>query len=69
MPEFLSEAMATCAISKAQRRTYEDQGQPGMFRCLSIHDSQAGYGFLYYKNDSETVTLRETHVFKVLEHY
>jgi hypothetical protein len=54
------------------RKTYADKGHPEVFRCMSITDSQAEYGYIYYQNDgsrSTGATLKETIVFNKLENF
>lgn len=40
-------------------KTYDEKGEPNIFRSFSITESKAEYGFLYYENNSEGTTLRE----------
>jgi len=41
-----------------------------MFRCMSITDSNAEYGYIYYQNDSRTsAILKETIVFNKLDNF
>ena len=40
-------------------KSYEEKGEPDIFRSFSITASKAEYGFLYYENNSEGTTLKE----------
>lgn len=51
--DFLAEILKSCARKQSQRKTYEDKDEPSIFRCLSITDSKAEYGYIYYQNDAE----------------
>lgn len=48
-------------------KTYEEKGEPNIFRSFSVTESKAEYGFLYYENNSEGTTLREVVKFGELE--
>lgn len=69
-PRFLENALKSCARKKTQRKDYGEKGDPDIFRCLSIVDSMAEYGFLYYENNSKVgSTLIEVCTFTKLENY
>lgn len=59
-PQFLENILASCARNKSEKKSYEAKGQPNMFRSMSIKDSLAEYGYIYYENNSEGATLVET---------
>ena len=57
---------------KTIRKTYQDKGHEEVFRCMSITDSLAEYGYLYYQNDggrNNGAILKETIIFNKLENF
>jgi len=62
----LESMMKSCAELKTKAKTYAENNEPLIKRYASINDSQAGYGYLYYKNDSADSVLYETITFKEL---
>lgn len=58
-PNFLEGALKSCASKISERSDYSEKGEPDIFRSISITDSNAEYGFLYYENNSQTSTLVE----------
>ena len=66
-PEILELLLKSCALKKAERKTYEQKGYPDVFRCFSLTDSKCEYGFLYYQNNNDETTLREYVQFSKLE--
>jgi hypothetical protein len=58
-PDFLQEALISCARRKSERANYESIGDKNIFRTASILDSGAEYGFIYYENNSRDATLQE----------
>jgi hypothetical protein len=50
-------------VNKTERVNFEKKGAPEAFRCFSITDSDAEYGYVYYKNESESATIFDTCVF------
>ena len=67
-PNFLKDTMKSWARSSSVVKTYEEKGEPDIFRCFSITESKAEYGFLYYENNSAGTVLREIVKFGELEH-
>ena len=70
--DYLAETLKSLAKQKTSRKTYADKGHPEVFRCMSITDSQAEYGYVYYQNDggrNNGATLKETLVFNKLENF
>lgn len=67
---FLEEVLKSCARQKTQRKTFEDKGEKEAFRSISITDSGAEYGYVYYQNDStEDAIIYETCLFNKLENF
>jgi hypothetical protein len=71
-PDFLENALKSWAKSWDVKKTYSDNGKffhsfvllcigtaIDIFRSFSITESKAEYGFLYYENNTEDITLRE----------
>ena len=71
LSNFLPDILMSCARQKTQRKNYADKGKEGkqMFRCLSITDSKAEYGFIYYENNSQEASLCEHVLFNKLENF
>jgi hypothetical protein len=70
--DYLAETLKSLAKQKTNRKNYSDKGHPEVFRCMSITDSQAEYGYVYYQNDGSRnngATLKETIVFNKLENF
>jgi hypothetical protein len=56
------------ALSK--KFDYGDKDEPDIIRCISITDSKAEYGYIYYENKTRNeAILNETCVFNKLENY
>lgn len=66
-PDFLSDTLKSCARNNNVARTYTEKGEPDIFKSMSITESKAEYGFLYYENNSKGTTLREMVKFGELE--
>jgi hypothetical protein len=68
--DYLAEMLKSCAKTRSQKKYYTEKGHSELFRCMSITDSQAEYGYIYYQNDSKTAcTLRESVIFNKLENF
>jgi len=57
---FLEYICASVCKKKGNMMTYAKSNQPNIKRCLSLSDTSSGYGCMYYENNSEFVTLKET---------
>merc|ERR1712233_302978 len=58
--KFLEHIVASVCKKKGNMMTYERSNQPNIKRCLSLSDTSSGYGCMYYENNTEFVTLKET---------
>ena len=58
-PNFIKDVLKSCARDNDIKKSYEEKGEPDIYRSFSITASKAEYGFLYYENNSEGATLRE----------
>lgn len=68
--DYLAELLKSCARQKTQHKNYSSRGYPDIFRCVSITDSKAEYGYLYYQNDSRNgAILKETILFNKLDNF
>jgi hypothetical protein len=70
--DYLAETLKSLAKLKTIRKTYQDKGHEEVFRCMSITDSLAEYGYLYYQNDggrNNGAILKETIIFNKLENF
>eukprot|EP00347_Sterkiella_histriomuscorum_P016829 403351694 len=67
---YLEEVLKSCARQKTQKKIFDDKGENDAYRAISIVDSGAEYGYIYYQNDSKTEgTIVETVVFNKLENF
>ena len=66
-PNFIEKVLKSCAILKTEPKTYSEKHEPMIKKYASINGSGAGYGYLYYKNDSESSILHESLTFKKLK--
>lgn len=65
--DFLPNVLKSMAREVGDRKTYEDKGEPDIFRCLAIDEDKTKYGYLYYENNSKESTLKEEVAFEQLE--
>jgi hypothetical protein len=65
--EFLEKAISSCARRNPERTTFDRDGHPDVFFCVNLSDSNTGYGYVYYENNSTTSTLNETVTFPTFE--
>jgi len=62
--------LKSCARQKTKRQTFADKGEPDAFRAISITDSGAEYGYIYYQNDSkQEAVLNDCCLFNKLENF
>jgi len=64
---FLHDVMKSMARDRGERKTYDDKGEPDIFRCLKIDEDKTKLGYLYYENNSKDSTLKEEVVFEHLD--
>jgi hypothetical protein len=64
---FLNSVVKSMARTQGERKTYADKGEPDIFRCLAIDETNTKLGYLYYENNSEESTLKEEVLFTELE--
>lgn len=64
---FLQNALKAHAREHGERKTYEEKGEPNIFRSLSIDESTTKFGYLYYENNSKESTLKEEVAFEKLQ--
>ena len=57
--DFLASVLKSCAKKKTEKHTYTENNQPDVHRYMSITDANCDYGYVYYENNSESVTLEE----------
>jgi hypothetical protein len=50
----------SCAIKIGKFKDYSDNGEPDIRRRITLTDSKAEYGYVYYENNSSASTLTET---------
>ena len=67
LKNFLPNALKSHAREHGEKKTYEDKGEPNIFRCLNIDETTDKYGYLYYENNSKESTLKEEVEFEQLE--
>lgn len=67
LKSFLPNVLKSYAREQGERKTYEEKGEPDIFRCLYIDENKTKYGYLYYENNSEESTLKEEVEFVQLE--
>ncbi len=66
----LQALLKSCAQKSKTKENYEKDGEVDAYRCASIKDSRAEYGYVYYRNDSKKeATLNETFVFTSLSNF
>ena len=46
--DYLAEILKGCAKKRTVRKTYAEKGHPEVYRQMSITDSQAEYGYVFY---------------------
>jgi hypothetical protein len=62
--------LKSCARKKTERKTFEEKGEVNAYRAISIIDSGAEYGYIYYENNSQAdASIVETIVFNKLENF
>ncbi|CAI2386063.1 unnamed protein product [Moneuplotes crassus] len=66
-PNFLKDTLKSCAINSTALKSFQEKGEPDIFRAFSITASKCEYGFLYYENNSSGTILREIMKFSKLE--
>lgn len=65
-PTFLQDILKSCAVQRSKQKSYEALGEREIVKYVSINDSKAGYGYVYYQNQSKTTELHESLNFKEL---
>ena len=58
-PQFLEKALSSCAMQKSRKSYYYDHNESEVFRCFSMTDSLAEYGYIFYYNGSDEGVLEE----------
>jgi len=58
-PNILERILTSCAKKCAAKKSYEEKGEPNIWRSVSINDTKANYGYVYYQNESQNSTLYE----------
>eukprot|EP00826_Nyctotherus_ovalis_P060100 TRINITY_DN8408_c0_g1_i16.p1 TRINITY_DN8408_c0_g1~~TRINITY_DN8408_c0_g1_i16.p1 ORF type:complete len:535 (+),score=155.60 TRINITY_DN8408_c0_g1_i16:73-1677(+) len=66
-PGYIEKVLKSCAVINTEPKTYANKHEPMIKKYASINGSNAGYGYIYYKNDSEDTILYEAITFKKLK--
>ena len=64
---FFEKALISCAQKYGQRNDYAGEGRSDVYMCYGLQETDCGYGFVYYRNDSSDATLVETVNFPVFK--